>query len=557
MPPKTLVIVGGVAGGASAAARARRLSEEAKIIIFERGPYVSFANCGLPYFVGGEISLRDALLLHTPESLKARFNIDARVKTEVTAINRDRHLVKVRETESGREYEQHYDELILSTGSVPVIPPIPGINRPGHFVLRNVPDAEQIVRWLDQPGVRKAVVVGGGYIGLEMTEQLRRRGLEVALVEALPQVLTQLDPEMAGVVAESLRSNGITLFLDNPVTAFEEPARPAGGLASTVVLKDGKKLPADIVILALGVRPETSLAQNAGLQLGPTGGIKVNEFLQTTDPHVWAVGDAIEVRDLVTGQWTLVPLAGPASRQGRVAANNVFGYRTPYHGTLNTAIVRVFGLAAACTGATEKSLRRAGIQFEAVHLHPPSHATYYPGAAPLSIKIIFDRASGRLLGAQVVGRNGVDKRIDVLATAIRSGLTVDELAELDLAYAPPFGSAKDPINLAGMAAQNVMSGHTRQVQWSDLDTLDRSKVVLVDVRTPEERSKGFIPGSIHIPLVTLRSCLSSLPKEKEIIVYCQSGQRSYYALRILAQAGYSVRNLSGSYLTWKYSQSNT
>lgn len=556
MPPKTLVVVGGVAGGASAAARARRLSEEASIIVFERGPHVSFANCGLPYFIGREISCTDALLLHTPATLKARFNLDVRTKTEVVSIDCRTNTVNARELESGRSYSQKYDALILSTGAVPLIPPIPGIGRPGHFVVRNVPDAEAIDKWLENPGVRRAVVVGAGYIGLEMAEQLSRRGLEVALVEALDQVLGQLDPEMAGIVEDTLKQNGIKLCLGSPVVAFEEPSRSTPAHASVVVLQNGRKLPADIVILALGVRPETSLARNAGLEIGACGGVRVNEFLQTSVPRIFAVGDAIEVRDLVTGEWTIVPLAGPASRQGRTAADNVFGYKRPYAGTLATSIVEVFGLAAGCTGASEKTLRRLAMQYEAIHLHPPSHATYYPGAQPLAMKVLFDPNSGRLLGGQIVGCDGVDKRIDVIATALKAKMTVDDLAELDLAYAPPFGSAKDPVNLAGMAAQNLMVGNTRQIHWHELDKLDLTKIVLLDVRTPAERASGYIPGSIHIPLPELRNRLSELPKEKEIIVYCQSGQRSYYALRILKQSGYEVRNLSGSYLTWRHARGN-
>lgn len=557
MPPKTLVIVGGVAGGASAAARARRLSEDANIIVFERGPHVSFANCGLPYFVGGEIQSRESLLLHTPATLKQRFNLDVRIKTEIVAIDRQAKRVKARELDSGREYYQQYDALILSTGAVPVRPPIPGIDRPGHFVVRNVPDADAIAAWIDNPDTKRAVVVGGGYIGLEMAEQLKRRGLDVAIVEALDQVLATFDIEMARMVELELKSKGIKLFLNSPVVGFEEPTAPDSARASMVVLKDGRKLPADIVILALGVRPEIGLAGDAGLELGARGGIRVDECMRTSDPHIWAVGDAVEVRDLVTGGWTLIPLAGPANRQGRVAADNVFGHQSRYSGSLGTSIVGVFGIVAAGTGANEKSLRRAGIRFEAIHVHPASHATYYPGASTVTLKILFAPESGRLLGAQAVGRDGVDKRIDVIATAIKAKMSVDDLAGLELAYAPPFGSAKDPVNLVGMAAQNIVHGHARHIHWNELGNIDLSDTVLLDVRTQVEHEAGFIPGSVHIPLEELRDRLSELPRDKEIIAYCRSGQRSYYACRILSQRGYKARNLSGSYLTWYYARNSS
>jgi len=492
------------------------------------------------------------LLLHTPATLKERFNLDVRIKTEIVAIDRQARRVKARELDSGREYYQQYDALILSTGAVPVRPPIPGIDRPGHFVVRNVPDADSIVAWLDNPNTKRAVVVGGGYIGLEMAEQLKRRGLEVAIVEALDQVLATFDVEMARMIELELESKGIKLFLNSPVVGFEEPMAADSARASMVVLKDGRKLPADIVILALGVRPEIGLARDAGLEIGARGGIRVDECMRTSDPHLWAVGDAVEVRDLVTGEWTLIPLAGPASRQGRIAADNVFGHQTLYAGSLGTSIVGVFGIVAAGTGANEKCLRRAGIRFEAIHLHPPSHATYYPGASTVTLKILFAPESGRLLGAQAVGRDGVDKRIDVLATAIKAKMTVDDLAGLELAYAPPFGSAKDPVNLAGMAAQNIVRGHARNIHWDQLGNIDLSNTVLLDVRTTLEREAGGIPGSIHIPLEELRNRLSELPRDKEIIAYCRSGQRSYYACRILTQRGYKARNLSGSYLTWYY-----
>jgi NADPH-dependent 2,4-dienoyl-CoA reductase/sulfur reductase-like enzyme/rhodanese-related sulfurtransferase len=549
MAGKRLVIVGGVAGGASAAARARRLCEDCEIIIFERGPHVSFANCGLPYFVGGEIAKQDSLLVQTPTSLKARFNLDVRINTEVLRIDRQTKRVKVREM-SGTEYEENYDALILSTGASPLKPPIPGIDRPNHFTVRNIPDVEKIMAWSKGCLQCRAVVVGGGYIGLEMAEQLRHRDFTVTVVEALPQVMTPLDPEMAAWLHAELRANGVALHVNNPVTAFEPPTGDEPARASIVVLKSGRRLPADSVILGLGVKPEIGLARAAGLDIGERGGVRVNERLQTSDPQIWAVGDAIEVRDFVTGQWSLIPLAGPANRQGRIAADNVFGRPSRYEGTLGTAILRLFNLTAGVTGANEKTLSRLGNPYQALHLHPNSHAGYYPGAEPIALKILFAPDTGKLLGAQAIGHDGVDKRIDVLATALKAGMTVHDLADLELAYAPPFGSAKDPVNLAGMAAQNVLAGDVKLTQWSELapDTF------LLDVRRDDERASGFIPGSVHIPLDELRDRFDELPRDREIVVHCQTGQRSYYACRILSQHGFRCRNLTGSYRTWKAAQ---
>jgi NADPH-dependent 2,4-dienoyl-CoA reductase/sulfur reductase-like enzyme/rhodanese-related sulfurtransferase len=548
---KRIVIVGGVAGGASAATRARRLCEECEIIVFERGPYVSFANCGLPYFVGGEIVEQDSLLLQTPATLRARFNLDVRVSTEVRSIDRTAQLVKVREMASGREYEQPYDSLVLSTGASPLRPPIPGIDRAGHFTVRNIPDVENIMAWIKECSACRAVVVGGGYIGLEMAEQLKHRGLGVTVVEAMPQVMTPLDPEMAAWLHAEFKANGVALLLGDAVSAFEPPKPGETARASVVVLKSGKRIEADCVVLGLGVRPEDSLAKSAGLELGALGGIRVNEHLQTSDPNIYAVGDAIEVRDAVTGAWSLIPLAGPANRQGRIAADNIFGRPSRYEGTWGSAILRLFKLSAGCTGANEKSLRQAGIPFQALHLHPGSHAGYYPGAEPIAMKILFAPDTGKLLGAQAVGQDGVDKRIDVIATALKGSMTVNDLADLELAYAPPFGSAKDAVNMAGMAAQDVLAGDVQLAHWNEIASLDSKLTILLDVRSADERVKGFIPGSIHIPLDEIRSRMNELPRDLEIIVYCQSGQRSYFACRIVAQNGFRVRNLTGGYRTWK------
>jgi NADPH-dependent 2,4-dienoyl-CoA reductase/sulfur reductase-like enzyme/rhodanese-related sulfurtransferase len=549
--PKKIIVVGGVAGGASAAARARRLCEHCEIVVFERGPHVSFANCGLPYFVGGEIEAQDDLLLQTPASLRARFNLDVRVNSEVLAVDRAAQTVNNRETATGREYSERYDALILSTGAAPLRPPIPGINQPGHFTVRNVPDVEQIMAWLADKNTHRLVVVGGGYIGLEMAEQLKHRGLDVTIVEALPQVMAPLDPEMAAWLHDEIKSNGIKLHLGDAVAAFETPNPGETARASVVVLKSGKRIEADAVILGLGVQPDTVLAKNAGLELGVVGGIRVNERMQTNDPNIFAVGDAVEVRDRVTGAWGIIPLAGPANRQGRIAADNICGRSSRYEGTWGTAILRLFKLSAGCAGASEKSLRKAGIPFSALHLHPGSHAGYYPGAEPIAMKILFAPDTGKLLGAQAVGRDGVDKRIDVLATALKAGMTVNDLEELELAYAPPFGSAKDPVNLAGMAAKNVLAGDVHLAQWSEIASLDPQKTLLLDVRGEEECAKGVLPGSLHIPLPQIRSRLDELPRDKEIVVHCQSGQRSYFACRILAQNGFHARNLTGSYRTWK------
>ena len=555
MAPKRILIVGGVAGGASAAARARRLCETCAIVVFERGPHVSFANCGLPYFVGGEIVAQDALLLQTPQSLRARFALDVRVHTEIVAIDRARQVVRARELNTGREYEEAYDALVLSTGAAPLRPPIQGIDRPGHFTLRNIPDVEQIMAWIQDCRAGHAVVVGGGYIGLEMAEQLRRRQLAVTVVEALPQVMAPLDPEMAAWLHQELSANGVALHLGDAVAAFEAPHADETARASVVVLKSGRRIAADAVVLGLGVRPETALARSAGLELGALGGIRVNDHMQTSDPRIHAVGDAVEVRDRVTGTWGIIPLAGPANRQGRIAADHIFGRASRYESTQGTAILRLFRLSAGCTGANEKTLRKCGIPYRALHLHPGSHAGYYPGAEPIAMKLLFAPDTGRLLGAQAVGHDGVDKRIDVLATAIKGDMTVQDLAELELAYAPPFGSAKDPINMAGMAAQNVLAGDVELAQWHELtgaaaDGRDRP-FTLLDVRRADERAKGAIPGSIHIPLDELRTRLAELPREREIVVHCHSGQRSYFACRILAQHGFRVRNLTGSYRTWK------
>ena len=551
MAKNKILIVGGVAGGATAAAHARRLSEEAEIIIFERGPHVSFANCGLPYYVGGEITEKEDLLVQTPENLHARFNLDVRVMSEVTAIDPISKRIEVSSVNSNDKYWQSYDELILSTGAKPLKPPIPGIDKPGHFTVHGIPDVEAINKWITTQKAHKAVVIGGGFIGLEMVEQLQKRGLEVSVVEALAQVMPPLDPEMAGWLHKELQANEVTLYLEDPVTQFNSPNKENPATASIVELKSGNLLPADIVILGLGVRPVTELAKIAGLVIGEKGGIQVNEFLRTSDPHIWAIGDAIEVQDFITQEQVLIPLAGPANRQGRIVAENIFGNSMKYTGTCGTSILRLFDLAAACTGVNEKTLRRLNLPYDVVYLHPPAHATYYPGAHRLAMKIIFHPDDGKLLGAQIIGEEGVDKRIDVLATALKARMTVHDLEDLELAYAPPFGSAKDPVNLAGMVAQHVVHHDVKNAQWHEIENLNTNQSILLDVRDEDERSQGFIPGSQHIALPELRQRINELSKEKEIIVYCQTGQRSYFACRLLTQKGFKTKNLSGACRTWK------
>ena len=550
MGSKKIVIVGGVAGGASAAARARRLSEDSEIILFERGPHVSFANCGLPYYIGREIAEERDLYVQTPQGLKNRFNLDVRVRTEVIEIDRDAKEVEARNLDTGATYKTSYDALILSPGASPLKPPIPGIDRPGHFVIRNVPDTLALDAWLSSKPVKNAVIVGGGYIGLEMAEQLHRRGIHVSIAEVLPQVMNSIDMDMAVWLHEELALNGVDLYLGDGVASFAEPDDGEYALASVVILKSRKRLPADVVILGLGVRPEADLAKKAGLEIGKLGGIRVNEKLQTSDPNIWAVGDVIEVRHAVTGEWCHIPLAGPANRQGRMAADIILGKDVKYEGTWGTGILRLFNITSGGTGANEKMLEKAGISYQTVFLHPLNHAGYYPGATRLTLKVLFSPETGKLLGAQVVGENGVDKRIDVLATALKAGMTMDELAQVELSYAPPFGSAKDPVNLAGMIAENVMAGDISLVQWHEVEDYDPDKILLLDVRQPEERSKGYIPGSINIPLPELRHHLNELPKDKEIVAYCLVGQRSYYACRILLQNGFRARNLTGAFLTY-------
>lgn len=541
-----LVIVGGVAGGASAAARARRLSETAEIVLFERGPDVSFANCGLPYYVGGEIADRKKLLVTAPELLRTRFGLDVRTRSSVEAIDRAAKTVRVRDLASGRTYDETYDRLILAPGAAPVRPPLAGIDLPGILSLRNLHDVDRIKERADR-GAKRVVLLGGGFIGIELAENFVRRGIATTVVEKNEQILTAFDPEMTTPMAQALVSKGVELILGDSAEGFEPTA---GGVE--VCLKSGRRLAADLVVVGVGVRPENQLAVDAGLEVGPRGGIRVDEFLRTGDPNIFAVGDAIEVQDFVTGDAIQVPLAGPANRQGRIAADNAFGRNSKYRGTQGTAILGFFDRTAAITGASEKNLRRANRPFRKVYVHPAHHAGYYPGAEAMTLKVLFDPDAGKLLGAQGVGGAGVDKRIDVLATAIQAGMTVLDLEEMELAYAPQFGSAKDPINMAGFVAGGLLRGDHPQVDVEAVLALPEGRrPLLVDVRTPMEFSAGTLPGAVNLPVDELRSRLTELPRDREIAVFCQVGQRGYLATRILIQHGFAVSNLGGGYKTYK------
>jgi NADPH-dependent 2,4-dienoyl-CoA reductase/sulfur reductase-like enzyme/rhodanese-related sulfurtransferase len=552
-----IVVVGGVAAGMSFAARARRLAEDAEIVVLERGDYVSFANCGLPYHVGGEIPQRDDLLLHTPATLSASLNLDVRTGHEVTGIDPAARRVSVRQIRGERGYELEYDALVLATGATAARPPIPGLDLPQVRTLRTVPDADA-VNALIEGGARRAVVLGAGFIGLEAVEGLHRRGLRVDLVEREAQVLPPLDPELAGLLADELRAHQVGVHLGVAAAGIRPApdARQSGDRhavehAVEVELADGRVLPTDVVLLSVGVRPDTGLARQAGLELGVGGAVRVDATMRTSDAYIWAVGDAVEVTDAVTGTPSVVPLAGPANRQGRIAADAVLGRTVTAPPAVGTAIVRIFGLTAAVTGASEAALRRAGLRYHVVHLHPGDHAGYYPGAEQIHLKLAF-AADGRLLGGQAVGRAGVDKRIDVLATALRAGMTVDDLADLDLAYAPPFGSAKDPVNMAGFLAQNVLHGDTRLWYADDLPGLADGRALLLDVRSPQEYQDGHLPGAVNVPHTRLRERreeIRVLAGETPIRVYCATGVRSYLAHRVLAQAGLDSATLSGGLTT--------
>ncbi|MBU9888981.1 MAG: DsrE/DsrF/DrsH-like family protein [Candidatus Omnitrophica bacterium] len=542
-----ILIVGGVAGGASAAARARRLSEEAEIVLFERGEHISFANCGLPYYIGGKIADRDRLIVQSPETMRKNFRIDVRTGTEVLKIDRSQKIILTRELSTGTERKEPYDFLILSPGAEPIRPPLPGIDSKKVLTLRNLTDMDAIKNLVDRGRPERAVVVGGGYIGLEMAEALREKQIPVTLVELTGQVMGPVDPEMAAPLHQELSLHGVDLRLGTSVKSFGEEADRL-----RVDLSTGESIACGLAILAVGVKPEIKLAREAGLQVGTRGGIWVDNGMRTSDPSIFAVGDAVEVKDLVTDEASLIPLAGPANRQGRIAADNVFGRNSTYKKTQGTAICKVFGLTVGMTGSSEKTLKRLKIPYEKIYIHAASHASYYPGASPINLKLLFDPQNGKILGAQAVGMEGVDKRIDVIATALRAELTVYDLEDMELSYAPPYGSAKDPVNYAGFVAANVLRKDVAVCQAEDVARPKKDQQVL-DIRTPEEVVTGMIPGAIHIPLDTLRDRLGELSKDKEYLPYCKVGLRGYLACRILSQNGYRCKNLTGGYETYQAS----
>lgn len=549
MKPKRIVVVGGVAGGASCAARARRLSETAEIIMFDRGEYVSFANCGLPYYVGDVIKKEKNLLMATPELFRKRFKIEVRLQSEVLAIDREQSRIQVKDLKTGNIYHESYDALVLSPGASPIRPQMPGLERPGIFCLRTIPDSRLIKSWIEQHKARNAVVVGGGYIGLEMTENLLKLGLAVTVVEMQNQVMPLMDPEMAVTIQNELVKHQVALRLNDMVVGFAA----GSDHAISVELKSGRIETADLVILAIGVHPEIQLARQAGLEIGQRGGIRVDDHMQTSDAKIWAVGDAVEVKDVVTGRWGVIPLAGPANRQGRIAADVIMGRDAKFRGVQGTSVVGILDLVAAFTGPSEKTLRRMGlwdatVRYEKIYLHPADHAGYYPGSNPIALKLIFDKKDGRIISAQAVGKAGVEKRIDVISMAIQQNATVFDLEEAELCYAPQFGSAKDPVNLAGMIAANVLRGDVDIVHW---ENLDQDRVFLLDVRDPVELKNGCVEGAVNIPLNDLRQRMGEIPKDQQVWSYCLVGQRSYYAARALSQYGYDVKSLSGGYLTYK------
>lgn len=541
-----VIIVGGVAGGASCAARLRRIDEQAEIILFERGAHISFANCGLPYYIGGVIREKGNLLVQTPEGMNTRFAIDVRTESEVLAIDRDAKTVLVKNLASGEEYTESYDKLVLSPGASPIRPP--HLSAPNIFTIRNLPDTFAVTSYIDEHHATRAIVVGGGFIGVEMAENLAERGVAVTLVELTDQIMPPLDREMASYLHAHLKKHGIDLKLGVGLASVSDDGRSA-------TLTDGTTIETDLITLGIGVRPETKLAKDAGLALGTTGGIRVNEYLQTSDPDIYAVGDAIEVTDYITHRPALIPLAGPANKQGRIAANNIAGRPEIYKGTQGSSVLKVFDLTAASTGASEKSLRRAGIPYEKSYTHSLSHAGYYGGASLITVKLLYAPHTGKILGAQAIGKSGVEKRIDVVATAIRAGMSVFDLEELELTYAPPYSSAKDPVNMAGYVASNLILGDSAAIHWDEIGQDDSA--YLVDVRTAYEYSRGTIKDAVNIPVDELRARLGELPKDKPIHIICQVGLRGYIAYRILAASGFvGMKNLSGGYYLYHTATTN-
>ena len=545
-----IIIIGGVAGGATTAARIRRMDETAEIILIEKGKYISYANCGLPYYIGGTIDNREKLFVQTPEAFSVRFRVDVRTENEVIFIDRERKSVTVRQN-SEDTYEEKYDRLLISTGAIPVRPPLPGIDLNGIFTLRNVADTDRIKEYVTQRSINKAVVVGGGFIGLEMAENLSHLGAQVSIVEMINQVMAPIDFSMAALVHQHLMEKGVNLYLEQAVASFER-----AGKAIKVIFKDGYSITTDIVILSIGVRPETTLAKAAGLTIGDAGGIAVDDFLQTSDDSIYAIGDAIEFRHPIHGKPWLNYLAGPANRQGRIVADNILGAKTPYEGSIGTSIAKVFDMTVASTGLPGKKLRQEQVSYSSVTIHPNSHAGYYPDAKQMSIKITFSKESGLLYGGQIVGYDGVDKRIDQIAQIIKHQGTIYDLIKTEQAYAPPYSSAKDPIAVAGYVAENILTGKMKPIYWRDMRDVEMENVLLLDVRTVDEYNLGSIPGAINIPLDELRDRISELPKDKAILTFCAVGLRGYLAYRILTQRGFeNVRNLVGGLKTYRTAMS--
>lgn len=555
-----VVIVGGVAGGASAAARLRRLDESAEIVVIERTGYVSYANCGLPYYIGGAIVDRKKLTLQTPESFRSRFRVDVRVRQEAITIDRAAKTVQVRRLEDGSTYTEPYDKLVLSPGARPLAPGIPGIDADRLFTLRTVEDTFAIADFVERERPERATVVGAGFIGLEMADNLAHRGIAVTVVQRDPHIMPTLDADMAAVLQNRLRAGGVRLLVDAEVVGFSDE-----GAGVSTRLADGTAIDSDFAILAIGVAPEGELAREAGLELGLRGSIKVDDHLRTSDPDIYAVGDAIEVRDIVTGAPALIALAGPANKQGRIAADNICGIRRAFKGSQGSSVMKLFDSTVASTGLTCRAAQQAGLDFGHVVLSPASHATYYPGSSTITLKVVYERGTGRILGAQAIGREGVEKRIDVMAVAVRAGMTAADLTELDLTYAPPYSSAKDPVNMAGYMIQNILEGLVKQVDWNDVADAGlaggdargaegapaEGGPVLLDARTDGEYARGHVEGALHIPLDSLRDRLDELPRDRELWVYCQSGLRSYIACRILSQRGFDCANVAGGFCLYE------
>jgi len=542
-----VLIIGGVAGGASTATRLRRMDEKAEIILLERGDYISFANCGLPYHIGEVISERDKLLVVTPQTLKDTFNIDTRIRNEALSIDRSRKIVKVRDLAKGQDYEESYDKLVLSPGASPIVPPLQGVDLPGVFTLRSIPDMDHIKQYLQQKQPKRAVVVGGGFIGLEIAENLHHRGLQVTIIEMLNQVMTPVDYEMAAMVHQHLDFKHVRLALGDGLKTIQP------GQALKVTLQSGAEVETDLVILSVGVRPENTLAKEAGLELGLRGTIATNEFMQTSDQDIYAIGDAAQVTHLVSGKLTNLPLAGPASKQARIAADHIAGREVAFNGVQGTSIVKVFDLTVASTGLNSHQLDELGLPHRNAIIHTSDHAGYYPGASPMAFKLLFSE-EGKIYGAQIIGLNGVDKRIDVMATAIRAGLSVFDLEELELAYAPPYGSARDVVNIIGFVAGNMLRGDVQTIDWDEVKNLDANKDFVLDVREPEELTLGVLPNAVNIPLGELRARLTELPKDRRMVVYCQVGQRGYFACRTLTMNGYQAVNLNGGFKTYSHAE---